>query len=262
MGLLSSMNKELPEETIAPQQSSFKFDIYYAEAWARRQGRFSFDLAHNVIRYLKSKQINVKSILDICSGSGEFISIMRNICTDCVGVDNADGYLNYVHTRYGDINFEKVEKLYSFDLKRKFNFISCNRDVVNMFVRWSEWEEFFKTVYKHLTKNGILMFDFYSEKKLKDWSELIYEQGDGLDYVSNVFQNNGYCIMNETYYLKETSALTRKTGDIMVEAGFSTEKIIDGLKVAGFNDVKVVDYELNPVSDYSLMDRIHILATK
>ena len=260
---MGTKNKEIPEEeTTSVTESVYDFDIYYAEAWSRRQGSFSFGLANNLIKYLKANHIYVNSVLDVCSGSGEFISIMRNICTDCMGVDNADGYLSYVATKYGDINFQKVDKLYSFKLKRKFDLISCNRDVINMFTKWSEWQEFFKTAYDHLVKNGILMFDFYTKKKLDGWNELLFEQQDGLDYVSSVKQNNGYTIINETYYLKETFSLVHKTGDIMVETWFETENIISALKQAGFKTIKIADYELNAVEDYSSMDRIHILATK
>lgn len=260
---MKDKSKELPEEIVDnTNENTYDFDIYYAEAWSKRQGNFSFGLANNLIKYLKNYHIYVNSVLDVCSGSGEFISIMRNICTDCMGVDNADGYLNYVATKYGDINFQKVDKLYSFNLKRKFDLISCNRDVVNMFTKWSEWQEFFKTAYEHLVKNGIFMFDFYTKKKLDGWTDLTFEQTDGLDYVSDVKQNNGYTVMKETYYLKETLTLVHKTGDIMVESWFETENIISALKQAGFRNVKIADYELNEIEDYSSMDRIHILATK
>ncbi len=243
-------------------ESVYDFDVWYAEAWSRKQGNFSFKLANNLVRFLKEKKINIKSVLDVCSGSGEFISIMRNICTDCVGIDKAKGYLAYVQSKYNDIKFVQVDKLYSFNLKRKFDLVSCNRDVVNMFTNFDNWHTFFATVYNHLNKNGIFMFDFYTQKKLENWEEVVYEQGDELDYVSKVSQNNGCCVMNEVYYLKETSTLYRKTGDIMVEAWFKTDAIIEALKTAGFRDVRMVDINLQEIKDISDLNRIHILATK
>ena len=243
-------------------ESSYDFDVWYAEAWSRKQGAFSFKLANNLVRFLKEKKINVKSVLDVCSGSGEFISIMRNSCEDCMGIDNAKGYLAYVQSKYHDIKFKQVDKLYSFNLKRKFDLISCNRDVVNMFTNFEYWKTFFKTVHDHLNKNGLFLFDFYTQKKLENWQGVIYEEGDDLDYVSKVSQNNGCCVQNEVYYLKETSTLYRKTGDIMVEAWFKTDVILDALKEAGFKDVKMVDIELNEIKDASDLNRIHILATR
>ncbi len=243
-------------------EGSFDFDVWYAEAWSRKQGNFSFKLANNLIRFLKSRNIMIKSVLDVCSGSGEFISVLRNICTDCMGVDNAEGYLNFVRPKFPDVEFKKVDYLYEFDLKRKFDAISCNRDVVNMFTNWTQWEKFFNTIYKHLNKKGIFMFDFYTKKKLNGWNELIYEQGSDLDYVSKVSQNNGLCVMNETYYVKETNTLYRKTGDIMVEAWFETWDIVKCLEKIGFKDIKFVDIELNEVKEIDELNRIHIIARK
>lgn len=244
------------------KESDYNFDVWYAEAWSRRQGDFSFNLANNLIRYLKDKNLMIRSVLDICSGSGEFVSVLRNICTDCVGVDNADGYLEYVRPKFPDIEFKKVDLLYEFDLKRKFDLVSCNRDVVNMFTNWTQWQTMFNTVYKHLNKRGIFIFDFYTKNKLDGWTETIFEQGDDLDYISKVSQNNGLCVMNETYYVKETNILCRKTGDIMVEAWFETSQIINGLEEAGFRDIKFIDIEFNEIKDYKDLNRIHIIARK
>jgi hypothetical protein len=131
-----------------------------------------------------------------------------------------------------------------------------------MFTNWTQWEKFFNTIYKHLNKKGVFMFDFYTKKKLNDWNELIYEQGADLDYVSKVSQNNGLCVMNETYYVKETNTLYRKTGDIMVEAWFETWDIVKCLEKIGFKDIKFVDIELNEVKEIDELNRIHIIARK
>ena len=244
--------------------NTFEFDKWYAEAWSRKQGRFSERLANTLISYLKSNNRSVKSILDVCSGSGEFISRMRNITTDCVGVDNADGYLDYARSQHSDVEFKKVEKLYDFKLKRKFDLISCNRDVVNMFTNFEKWVSFFKTVYAHLEKNGLFMFDFYTEKKLAGWNEVIFEQSNDLDYVSKISQNNGLCVMSEVYYLKESVVYYRKTSDVMVEAWFRTEDILKALQDAGFKKINLVDGDLNPLEDAKINNqtRIHVLAEK
>lgn len=244
--------------------NTFEFDKWYAEAWSRKQAGFSERLANTLISYLKTNNRPVRSVLDVCSGSGEFISRMRNITTDCMGVDNADGYLDYARSQYSDLEFKKVENLHEFKLKRKFDLVSCNRDVVNMFTNFEKWKAFFKSAYNHLEKNGIFMFDFYTEKKLAGWNEVIFEQGNDLDYVSKVSQNNGLCVMSEVYYLKESSIYYRKTADVMVEAWFKTEEIVKGLEETGFKKIKLVNSDLKPLEEEEIKNqmRIHVLAEK
>lgn len=259
---MQKMEVEKLEQAVNGNQ--FDFDEWYAEAWSRKQGGFSASVANNLIKYLKTNAKPVKSVLDVCSGAGEFISQMRNICVDCMGVDNADGYLNYAKSKHNDVEFKKIEKLYEFKLKRKFDLISCNRDVVNMFTSFEKWNTFFKTVFDHLNNKGMFVFDFYTEKKLKDWQEVIFEESADLDYVSKVSQNNGLCVMSDVYYLKESSIYYRKTSDVMVEAWFRTEDILNALKTVGFRKIKVVNIQLEdiPEAEWGNRSRLHIIAEK
>lgn len=244
--------------------NEFNFDVWYAECWSKKRGSFSSILSANLIKYLKKNRKVVGSILDICSGSGEFISSMRNICSDCVGIDTADAYLTYAKSRCHDVDFKKVNGFADFKLKRKFDLISCNGDVVNMFTLFEDWEKFFKTVYSHLNKGGMFLFDFYKKETLDSFNGVIYEESDEVDYVSKRSQNNGLCVMSEVYYLKESSQYYRKTADIMVETGFELEVIKQALINIGFKDVKVIDNTFTELSlkEIKELKRLHIICTK
>lgn len=244
--------------------NKFDFDKWYAEAWSRKQGEFSAKLAMNLISYLKKNNLPIASVLDVCSGSGEFVSILRNITPDCVGVDNAEGYLAFASSKYSDVTFQKIDKLYDFKLKRKFDLVSCNHDVVNMFTSFDKWKKFFATAYSHLNKNGLFLFDIYTAKKLMGLESCVYEQGEDLDYVSRITQNNGLCVMSEVYYLKESSIYYRKASDVMVETWFKVKEVVEAVKAAGFSSVQVVDGNFSPIveEDWEENARVHILARK
>ncbi len=242
--------------------NNYDFDIFYAEAWSKKQGQFSFKLANNLVKYLKDNNKKVSSVLDICSGSGEFLSVVSNSCPNCVGCDRAEGYLAYCRSTYRDIKFFKVDKFESFECKDRFDLITCNHDVVNMFERFDQWETFFKTVFNLLKPNGIFMFDFYSEFKLKGWANLIYEQSPDIDYISKVYNQSDKCVFNEVYYLKQSTDYYRKTSDIMVESYYPTEQILDAVKKAGFNSIQPIDMSIKPIELTEKMERVHILAKK
>ena len=258
-------DRELTEEQKLEKQAekgnNYGFDEAYAESWSKMRGNFPTKLANGLIRYVKENHIGIRSVLDICSGTGEFISIMRNICERCVGCDSADSYINYVKRNYPEIEVFKVKNFYDFKVKETFDFVSCNQDVVNMFNDFDEWKKFFANCSKIIKKNGYLMFDFYTEKKLKGANAVIFEEGDELDYVSKTQDVHGKCVFNEVYYVKENSIHYHKTKDIMVESYYPTEDILKAVKDAGF-EITPIDMEFNKVSDISNLNRVHLLCKR
>lgn len=255
---------EILKQVQALGGNEFDFDQWYADCWSKKKGGYSAKLANNVISYLKQERKVVSSVLDICSGSGEFVSILRNICMDCIGIDVADSYLNYAKSKCNDVEFKKVDSLNKFNIKKKFDFISCNGDVVNMFTTKEAWETFFKTVNSHLNKTGLFLFDFYTKETLDGFNGVVYEEGEDLDYISKRSQHSGLCVMSEIYYLKESSLYYRKTSDIMVETSFETAEIIKMLEDQGFKNIKFVDISLTEIPKERIKEysRLHILATK
>ncbi len=261
------MDKEMAiakenEKKLKEIGAKFNFDVWYAEAWSRRQGYLSFKLANNLKKKFEAENKVVNSVLDVCSGSGEFLNVMSNFVKTCVGVDNAEGYLQLVRSKFKDIEFIKIKDLYKFDLKRKFDLVTCNHDVINMFLKFVDWETFFDVVYKHLENEGMFIFDFYTDKKMKEWDFVSFEQDYTLDYVQSVKRQYDACVMDEVYYIRESETLYRKTADTMIETSFPTEQIVKALEKAGFVDLQYVDVNLEPIEDLENAGRIHILCKK
>lgn len=261
MELKNNLQKNLNSAEIQ-SGNKFKFDIWYAEAWSRRQGYFSFKIANNLKKKLADSGVKINSVLDVCSGSGEFLNVCNTFIKDCVGIDNAEGYLDYVKTKYPNIAFKKVDKLYTFELGRKFDLITCNHDVINMFLKFEEWVEFFKVCFNHLNEGGRLLFDFYSEKTMNTWEKVIFEQDYTLDYVQKVSNENGVCIMDEVYYIRENESLYRKTADKMIETGFPTEAVKKALEEVGFSKIDFIDINFEKRSETDDVERVHILCQK
>ena len=261
------MDKELAlakenEKKLKEIGAKFNFDVWYAEAWSRRQSYLSFKLANNLKKKFDAENKKINSVLDVCSGSGEFLNVMSNFVKTCVGVDNAEGYLQLVRSKFKQIEFIKVKELYSFDLKRKFDLITCNHDVINMFLKFADWETFFKVVHNHLEDDGIFVFDFYTDKKMKEWDCVTFEQDYTLDYVQSVKRQYDACVMDEVYYIRESETLYRKTADTMIETSFPTDQIVKALEKAGFTDLRYVDVNLQPLEDLENVGRIHIVCKK
>ena len=216
---------------------SQSFDKNYAFAWSMDQGGFSSQLAKNLHEYINKNKLSVKSCLDICCGTGEFLAYMQKQGVKCSGTEVAKSMIEYCSREYPTMSFALAKQIYDIPVKGKFDLISCNHDMVNMIEQFQNWQELFKSAYKALEKNGIFVFDFYTKNKLENWNEVIYEQSDKIDHVKSIKTGmDNKCIMNEVYYNKNN------------EEGFKT--------------VQFCDFALSPVDKYSSRNRIHVIAKK
>ena len=242
---------------------SQSFDKNYAFAWSMDQGGFSSQLAKNLHEYINKNKLSVKSCLDICCGTGEFLAYMQKQGVKCSGTEVAKSMIEYCSREYPTMSFALAKQIYDIPVKGKFDLISCNHDMVNMIEQFQNWQELFKSAYKALEKNGIFVFDFYTKNKLENWNEVIYEQSDKIDHVKSIKTGmDNKCIMNEVYYIKNNEERYEKTFDIVVEAYFENEQIYNALLKAGFKTVQFCDFALSPVDKYSSRNRIHVIAKK
>lgn len=241
------------------------FDIKYAEAWHKKQGDFSSRLAHGLIDYMKNNNLTIKSCLDVCCGTGEFIDAMKNVVPVCAGNEIAQSMIDYAKQILPDINFYFIPAMENFKSKEKYDLLTCNHDMVNSLLGKDKWLQFFKTCYQTLNKGGHLLFDVYTEEKLNGWTETSYETSRIIDHVRNVEQQHGLCVINETYYMLNEELLQplyHKTKDILIEMGVPTAEILEMLTKAGFKNIKFFNSAMQPIDDVAGKARIHFWCEK
>lgn len=239
------------------------FDINYATAWSQDQGGFSSGLAQNLIGYIKNNNLNYKTCLDICSGTGEFLSYFSKQGYTCYGTEIAKSMVDYSKAKYPQINFALTKTMTQIPVKGKVDVITCNHDMVNTLERFSEWQELFKNVYSSLNKNGIFMFDYYTKHKLENWNEVTFEESEDMDHIRYIKKGmENKCVINETYYIKNVEGLYNKTFDISVEAYFENNEIVAALKKAGFKSVELCSFALEKVEMVDTRNRLHVIAIK
>jgi len=171
--------------------------------------------------------------------------------------------IDFSKEKYPNITFNIAKQVNDISIKGKFDIITCNHDVVNMQEKFSEWQDMFKKVYSSLSKNGIFMFDYYTKKKLENWKETIYKESSSMYHIRNIKKGmDNKCIINEIYYIKNDQNLYHKSFDILVESYFENELIVKALQTAGFKQISLLDFSLEPVVNPSERNRMHIIARK
>ena len=259
------------------------FSEAFAIAWSENQGNYSATLAKKVLNFIKLQNLKVKTVLDVCCGSANFLEYMKDNGLECTGTEFLDSYIEYDKNKFKDINFVKTEGIDDLENLGTYDLISCNHDVVNMLPTIESWGTFFKNVYKHLNNGGIFLFDFYTKRKLQEWNETVFDSNDKLDYIKNIVSDGqSTTSISNIYYInivskeKDTSTFAmdreygmnnydnkfKKTENTSVEYYFENQDILNQLKAAGYRYLITTDGSLSPISNIEDVNRLHIIAIK
>ena len=239
-----------------------KIDYDFAKAWDLNQGDFAHEVAENILNFASKNGKKISTVLDVCCGSSNLLEVFEKKGLKCHGTEARPGMYEYSKTNHPGIEYTLTEQMYDIPMKQKFDLITCTHDIVNYFETFENWSSFFENAYKHLNKNGMFVFDYYTKYKLQHWKETTYKQGEHLDYLmtvkSGVYDKTvisyTYFVKNDSYYLK--------TKDVVVESYYDNEKIFKALKEAGFKKVIIADKNLDELENYQYTERIHIVAMK
>ena len=239
------------------------FDDKFAEAWYNLGGDFSYMFSKQLINYLKANNLQPKNVLDVYCGAGNFLAEMQKTGIKCTGTEGSKAFIKFNQKNYKDMEFLYANNLADFATKQKFDMITCIYDLVNYMETYKEWQDFFKVAYKQLNKGGLFVFDYNTPKRLADWNTVVYEESDKMDYLQTVKSGvYGKTIINYIYYIKNADGTYDKTSSLRTETTFELEQVLDALKKAGFKDIKLCDFSLNPVANPQAKNKLHIVATK
>ncbi len=241
---------------------SNQLDLDFAKAWDNNQGSFSSQVAKNIINFSQVQDHPIKTALDICCGTSNFLRVLNDNGIECSGTEIDQSMIDYSSQKYPNMKYYLSKDIYELPVKGKFNLITCNHDMINYMENFDEWKMLFKNVEKHLDKNGIFVFDFYTKNKLKNWSETSFTSSNWLDCLMTV-KSGIYdkTVLTYTYYINYQDYMI-KTKNIVVECYYENKDIMEALNKAGFRNVMFVDENFNPVENAETMDRIHVIAMR
>ncbi len=241
---------------------SEKIDLDFAKAWDNNQGDFSKNIAENIMQYSREQKKTIKTALDICCGTSNFLSVLNGSGINCSGTEIDQSMIDYSKQKYSDISYYPSQNIYDINAKGKFDLITCNHDMINYLENFDEWKMMFKNVAKHLDGKGIFVFDYYTKNKLKDWTETTFTSSHWLDCLMNV-KSGIYdkTVINYTYYINYQDYMV-KTKNIVVECCYENDQIFDALKNAGFKKIFTVDSTFTPIINLDDAERVHVIALK
>ena len=242
--------------------SSNQIDVEFAKSWDLSHGHFSKGIAEKILEFADENKIKIKTALDICCGASNLLEVFNNHGIKCAGTETRQGMIDYSKEKCPEIAYFLTKNMYDIPAKAKADLITCNHDIVNYFENFDEWKLFFKDVSKHLSSNGMFVFDFYTKYKLNGWKETTYSSSEWLDCITSVKPGlYDKTIITYTYFINSGDHMI-KTKDIVVENCYDNKLIIDELKKAGFKKIIITDEKLNPIEPNDYIERMHVIALK
>ncbi len=124
----------------------------FAKAWDINQGDFAEGIAQNIINFASVHNRKIQSVYDVCCGASNLIGVFEAKGYKCFGTETRQGMYEYSKEKHPNTTYFLTKNMYDVPGKQKVDVITCTHDIVNYFENFSQWEEFFANVEKHLDK--------------------------------------------------------------------------------------------------------------
>ncbi|MDD2907772.1 MAG: class I SAM-dependent methyltransferase [Candidatus Gracilibacteria bacterium] len=202
-----------------------------------------------------------KSILELACGTGTVAKEFVKLGYDVTGLDINEKMLEKAKKNLSK-NDLVLADMTDFDLDKTFDVVLCNYNSICHLLTWEEWKKFFSMAYKHLKKDGILIFDintlFEFESITRDFAQF-YTFGDDVVCLE-MFKKTGYFEwLIKIFSHKEGSDFELIT-EVVKENSFPISKIEKELKETGFELLEKVDYHYGKV--FAESERVYFIGKK
>jgi len=205
------------------------------------------------------------TILELGCGTGNITVELASRGYDICGLDISADMLAVAREKIEEEGYlvqlfcQPMEQL---NLNAKFNCIIIPCDGVNYITSKRDLSILFTRVKKHLTKDGILIFDISSKYKLSDilGNNTFTRIDEELCYIWENSYNSKKCevYMDLTFFQRQGENYIRFE-ETHVQRAYGSEEIVEVLNKAGFGSIKVYgDFKFSSPSPKS--ERIHFTA--
>ena len=219
-----------------------KLSKFYKKDWGNDSIGY-IDLITNVINTLDLK---ITSILDVGCGTGILANELKKMNFEVSGMDISEDMINVAKETTTEIEFI-VADMRNFDMKKKFDMITCAFDAINYITTDEDMENAMSSIYNNLNENGFFIFDVNTP--------YLYEDKH-FGVINRVFDNIHFKQILE--YDKTTQIATtlfdfgNNEREIHIQKAYTVKEMDEFLLKAGF---KIVDryknFRLEPIENRS-----------
>lgn len=188
-------------------------------------------------------KIKMNKYIDLACGTCNITEYVHKEFQRTIAVDISPDMLSIGEEklRYKNITFicQDISKL---NINESFDLATCSLDGSNYIIEDKELQNYFNCVYKHLSNNGLFIFDMNSYYKLINimGNNLFNYDDKNVVYMWQNTCENEIVDMDLTFFIKEKE-LYRRFDESHVERAYTEEAVTKYLKESGFKILEVLD---------------------
>lgn len=217
-------------------------------------------LSELISKYNKNNNKDI-TILETACGTGTVAKDFYKLWYQITGLDINPKMLEKAKENLHENNLILWD-MTNFDLQKKFDVILCNYNSICHLLTWQEWQKFFDMSEKHLTENGILIFDintlFEFENITKEFAQFYNFWNDSV--CLEMFKKDGIY----EWFIKIFKRAEDGRYDLIIENvaenSFPIDKIKKELKNKGLKVLEILDFHYGLVTNES--ERVYFIAQK
>lgn len=207
-----------------------------------------------ILDICKKYNVEMQNYLDLACGTGNMSIRIAPYFKNIWIVDNSEDMLMQADNKFRNSKLKcKLvhQDMASLNLNQKFNLITCILDSTNYIVDIEALKEYFLNVKKHLSNDGIFIFDINSYYKLSEiMSNNTYTYDDNeVFYCWENFFEDDILEMSLTFFVKNDN-LYERFDEQHIERAYTEEFMDSILSECGLTIVeKFDDYNSNIIKE-------------
>lgn len=207
--------------------------------------------AEKIVHICDEYNIVKRDYLDLACGTGNFTACIGKKFIFTTALDLSEQMLSIADEKLKEEGIKaKVvcQNICNFNLKKKFDLITCGLDSTNYILHKEGLKQYFASVHKHLKDDGVFIFDVNTEFKIKHIlgnNSFNFDNEDVVYIWENEFDEEEDIVnMYLTFFVKKGQVYYRFDEEHR-ERAYSEEFIEQCLKEAGF----ILEQKLNCYGD-------------
>ncbi len=210
--------------------------------------KLTFDIDYEKYSNIIKNQLNLvgikpKSILELGIGSGNMTQYFYDNDIKYSGIDLSKDMLSICSKKFPNINLINAD-LRTVEFNDKYDLVFSTLDTFNYILEPNDLQNIFYKV-KDICK--AFVFDMNTAYKLIDImgnNHFVYEYEDIFyTWVNQYYEDDNIVEFYIDFFLKENNDLYKRVRENQIEKVYNLDSVRFMLYNAGFNDVKIIDFD-------------------